>query len=98
MEKLFGGIYKSDGNKKKIVFLSAYDSFVWNTNISNIVGEVTLKNVLYNKEGIEFKYVSKIDDKMREEFKKCNIVWHRYDGNGDIIEKKSFRQPYLEVL
>lgn len=47
---------------------------------------------------MKFKFVSEIDDKMRNELKKCNIIWHRYDGNGDIFEKKSFRQPYLEVI
>lgn len=35
---------------------------------------------------------------MRNELKKCNIIWHRYNENGDVFKKNSFRQPYLEVL
>lgn len=84
--------------RRKSFFLSAYDSFIWNRNIADIVGKTTSKNCLYTKGGIEFKYASEIDDKIRNELKKCNIIWHRYDENGDIFEKKSFRQPYLEVL
>ena len=84
--------------RRKSFFLSAYDSFVWNRNIADIVEENNTNTVLSNKAGIEFKYVSEIDDKMRSELKKCNIIWHRYNENGDVFEKDSFRQPFLEVI
>lgn len=84
--------------RRKSFFLSAYDSFIWNRNIADIVEGNNTNTVLFNKAGIEFKYVSEIDDKMRNELKKCNIIWHRYNENGDVFKKNSFRQPYLEVL
>lgn len=84
--------------RRKTFFLSAYDSFVWNNNIAKAIGGDCGKKIIFNKEGIDFTYVTLIDDKIRNILNESDIVWHRYDENGYIFEKKSFRQPYLEVL
>lgn len=84
--------------RRKTFFLSAYDSFIWNSNMAKAIEGSCVKKIMCNKEGIDFTYVSMIDDKIRNILNKSDIIWHRYDENGDIFEKKSFRQPYLEVL
>ena len=84
--------------RRKTFFLSAYDSYIWNSNIAKSIERSSAKKILCNKDGIEFTYVSLIDDMIRNTLNKSDIIWHRYDENGDVFEKKSFRQPYLEVL
>lgn len=85
-------------NRRKNFFLSAYDAFLWNRKIANIIGKYIVNGVSFKKEGIEFLYASKINDLVRNMLDESNILWHRYDEKGDIFEKQSFRQPYLEVI
>ena len=73
-------------------------AFLWNRKIANIIGKYIVNGVSFKKEGIEFLYASKINDLVRNMLDESNILWHRYDEKGDIFEKQSFRQPYLEVI
>ena len=84
--------------RRKNFFLSAYASYIWNKNIADIIKKSTTKTILFNKEGIEFIYVSLLDDMVRNILNESDIIWHRYDEKGNVIEKVSFRQPYLEVI
>lgn len=84
--------------RRKTFFLSAYDSYIWNNNIAKAIDGECARKITHNKEGIDFTYISLIDDRTRSILNKSDIIWHRYDEDGYIFEKKSFRQPYLEVL
>lgn len=84
--------------RRKTFFLSAYDSYIWNNNIAKAIDGDCGKKIVCNKEGIDFTYILLIDDRIRNILNESDINWHRYDENGYIFEKKSFRQPYLEVL
>ncbi len=84
--------------RRKTFFLSSYDSYIWNNGIVKAMDETQNKLFLCNKEGIDYAYVSMIDDKIRNILNEYEIIWHRYDENNNIFEKKSFRQPYLEVI
>lgn len=92
------GYLKQMEKRRKSFFLSAYDSNIWNTNIMNAIADVSPRHTLNIKEGIKYIYPYEIDDKVRTALESQEIVWHRFDENDEIYEKRSFRQPYLEIV
>lgn len=83
--------------RRRTFYLSAYDSYIWN----NTIGEVIRNNCScnqYEKAGIDFFYSDDIMDSVRKKLEEIPIVWHRYDENGEIFEKESFRQPYINLI
>lgn len=84
--------------RRKTFFLSAYDAYIWNRNIIRLIEESDVEKIQFNKEGVKFIYVSRINDMLREALNESYIIWHRYNENGEVFENRSFRQPYLEVV
>lgn len=82
--------------RRKSFFLSAKDSFDWNQCVQNIVS--TEKHFLENnKQGIPFIYAD-LSFPMKKKLLSIPICWHRYDDDGNIYEKLSRRQPYIDVI
>lgn len=83
--------------RRKSFYLSSSDSFEWNCNVKNILQR---KGGVFDceKEGIHFGYVSNLTDSIRKELDCMPIVWHRYNNDGNIYLKKSFRQPYIDII
>lgn len=82
--------------RRKSFFLSAKDSFDWNQCIQKVIGteKQFFKN---NKQGISFLYAD-LSFSIKKKLLDIPICWHRYDENGNIYEKLSYRQPYINVI
>ena len=83
--------------RRRTFFLSAYDSYIWN----HMIGDIVKNNCSgheYEKEGITFFYSNNITDAVRSEIEKIPIIWHRYAESGEIFKKESFRQPYINLI
>lgn len=83
--------------RRRIFFLSAYDSYVWNKVLGEVV-ERCSSGVEYEKSGITFFYSNNVTDLVRNEIEKIPIIWHRYTPEGKIFETESFRQPYISLI
>ncbi len=83
--------------RQRTFFLSAYDSYIWNKAVGEVV-EMNSPGIVYEKSGIPFFYSDKITDFVRNEIEKIPIFWHRYTAEGEIFETESFRQPYISLI
>lgn len=85
-------------DKRKLDFyLSAWDSFVWNQNIQKEILKYSSEYKKVTWENIDFIY-TKFNDELIKHLEKINICRHMFAENFIIIEKESFRQPFISAV